>query len=637
MPAPRAGQMRTPVIDNDASGGGWRVPTSASLNDTLPQARMSNLSTLSLPGGAGAATGAASSSTVPASAPVAATTSTTAAQSADASTSNPNTNAPTSAPTGSFDCPFGPREFNTVEAAKEWLKSFSLQKGFASTTRKSWLIDRTPKVSMGCSRGGRPTNNHNVTDERRQRQRISGRCGCPFQADMVYQDAKWILSVVNAHHNHAPIEPGETVHFTHRRLTERELDVVRQYYMTDMDAQSVLDEIKEINPHTLALARDVRNAISKMRAEAVMAQQDAAPSGQRRRASSSRSDANGDDDNDDDGEETNVTRLPLSGSPDTVSSRASGSPPRARRRLDEQGASASASTSTDTATTRQVQTRAGPFSVLGDRTRRPRLRQPCSICHQHGHAIGTCPERREQRRAAQQAVFPAVQAASQAMLSRGAEVNPVSSVLGALEETHDTLDDEPTTGQSVLSSTPARGENASRPAINASSGSSSATSTDMTMQLVTRMMGIVETLERREDTRRLEDRDRRRAEDELRRAEEHRRRAEEDRRKALTELRKAERERRKAEEDRAKAEEDREAAEQRRNAEFRRKMEDLDRRLGGSSSTSHSQSQNAHHQSWQSGSGVYGSGGGNASQTASNAQTTSLPPAQYHFLSSNQY
>lgn len=166
-----------------------------------------------------------------------------------------------------FESDFEPCSFDTLKDAKQWLSAFSLARGFAVTTRKSWLLDNKPKASMQCALGGTLRNYWKITPEKRQRWRHSGRKDCPFRADLRWVDGKWHVFPISPQHNHVPLESHEEHHHSHRKLTAEDLEGLRGHLWYTTNNHAILANIKANNPACLATPKDIQNAKQKVRLE----------------------------------------------------------------------------------------------------------------------------------------------------------------------------------------------------------------------------------------------------------------------------------------------------------------------------------------------------------------------------------
>ncbi|CAO1618560.1 unnamed protein product [Sympodiomycopsis kandeliae] len=191
-------------------------------------------------------------------------------QAAPGSSSTPaaNANADAISTATVFTADFDPRSFSTIEEAKEWIQSFALERGFGVTTRSSYRSAATPKISLQCACGGLPRNHRGLTPSTRQRQRKSNRCGCPFLIDLVATSPDtWLAKVINASHNHQPVHVFSEMPAILRKLTNAEMDVVRQQWLHTSNAVELLAKLKEVYPESRASTKEITNALTRLRWE----------------------------------------------------------------------------------------------------------------------------------------------------------------------------------------------------------------------------------------------------------------------------------------------------------------------------------------------------------------------------------
>lgn len=74
-------------------------------------------------------------------------------------------------------------------------------------------------------------------------------------------EPEWIFKVTSTHHNHtADYTDAEPHHWKHRAITKEDMRRIRQWYCDGKSPREMLDLIKEDEPRTLYLLKDIQNA-----------------------------------------------------------------------------------------------------------------------------------------------------------------------------------------------------------------------------------------------------------------------------------------------------------------------------------------------------------------------------------------
>lgn len=172
------------------------------------------------------------------------------------------------APPRSFECPFGPEDFPSLDEAKAAFKEFGRVNGFAVAVLRSWPSAYTPRIVMKCVKGGQPLNLRGITPLDRQRERTSQRSDCPFQATYIAfegSNGPWTVEVTNPLHNHPPQEEQYPHHSHRTALTAQERSVIVSSAFNGTRPSQIADTIRGINPHSRLTLRDISNALQRER------------------------------------------------------------------------------------------------------------------------------------------------------------------------------------------------------------------------------------------------------------------------------------------------------------------------------------------------------------------------------------
>ncbi|TIA91798.1 hypothetical protein E3P99_00904 [Wallemia hederae] len=132
--------------------------------------------------------------------------------------------------------------------------------GYAVVTRSS----RQGLIYLQCDKGGTFKNVRNLTEETRKRRANSKCTGCPFMIkgkEMVDDEGRWHLSVMEPDHNHPPSD-NLTDHSILRRLDEDQKLLVRKMRA---EGSKPTEIVKYFNDNNLPpiMIKDVHNIMKK--------------------------------------------------------------------------------------------------------------------------------------------------------------------------------------------------------------------------------------------------------------------------------------------------------------------------------------------------------------------------------------
>ena len=127
----------------------------------------------------------------------------------------------------------------------------TISKGSGSSSKKT-------KIWLRCDRGGE----HQTTAK--VRSSGSKKVNCPFQLIGRLGYNGWRLEVKEPYHNHEPFRHPEGHAFA-RRLTPLEESLVERLYFQNVDPANIHLAIREQNPKSVCILRDIHNTINKIK------------------------------------------------------------------------------------------------------------------------------------------------------------------------------------------------------------------------------------------------------------------------------------------------------------------------------------------------------------------------------------
>lgn len=162
-----------------------------------------------------------------------------------------------------------PGEFASREELMEFMKEWAAEQGFAVVIGRS----RPNKLWIKCDRGGKYSERPGaINPNARKRKRVESRLmECPFKVQAnVKKDGIWRSRTEIADHNHGPSE-DMSVHPSLRRMTEDQLQKVKQMTEAGNTPIETLTELTRLWPNIKVLRRDIYNARKKHKIELELA------------------------------------------------------------------------------------------------------------------------------------------------------------------------------------------------------------------------------------------------------------------------------------------------------------------------------------------------------------------------------
>ncbi|KAI3826367.1 hypothetical protein L1987_00414 [Smallanthus sonchifolius] len=149
----------------------------------------------------------------------------------------------------------------------DWAVRIGRENGYVLVTRRSRRKGDDPtepfiKVWLVCDRHGERASTATV------RRAGSKKIGCPFKLEGEYQEntGDWKLTVKDDSHNHDPSQHLEAHSFA-RKLSQSEQLLVAKLYSQNMLPRNILATIREQNPESSCIKKDIYNAIQKIKNE----------------------------------------------------------------------------------------------------------------------------------------------------------------------------------------------------------------------------------------------------------------------------------------------------------------------------------------------------------------------------------
>jgi histone-lysine N-methyltransferase SETD2 len=157
------------------------------------------------------------------------------------------------------------QDFGSREELLEWAfqralaYNYVLVIGSSNSINKGWAKVPTT-VFLRCDRHGLPKSKATV------RRTKSKKCNCPFKLKGEYDKHRgvWNLQVLENQHNHPPAQHLEG-HAHARNLSAVELKLVERLHQQNLPPRNIWDTIKDYNPHSLVVPKDIANAIQKFK------------------------------------------------------------------------------------------------------------------------------------------------------------------------------------------------------------------------------------------------------------------------------------------------------------------------------------------------------------------------------------
>lgn len=157
-----------------------------------------------------------------------------------------------------------PSDFSSREDLLAGCKDWAAGQGYAVVIARS----RFNRLWLKCDRGGTYENRRNLTPDQRKRKRGDSRLlGCPFKMlATCKKDGVWRVETDVPEHNHGPSD-DLSAHPTLRRMTDEQLQKVKDMCDAGKSPAETLEELKAIWTDIKVLTRDIYNARKKYKTE----------------------------------------------------------------------------------------------------------------------------------------------------------------------------------------------------------------------------------------------------------------------------------------------------------------------------------------------------------------------------------
>lgn len=166
--------------------------------------------------------------------------------------------------------PMPPSDFSSREELLAGCKDWAAGQGYAVVIARS----RSNRLWLKCDRGGTYENRRNLTPDQRKRKRGDSRLlGCPFKMlATCKKDGIWRVETDVSEHNHGPSD-DLSAHPTLRRMTDEQLQKVKDMCDAGKSPADTLEELKTIWTDIKVLTRDIYNARKKYKTEKELEEQ----------------------------------------------------------------------------------------------------------------------------------------------------------------------------------------------------------------------------------------------------------------------------------------------------------------------------------------------------------------------------
>jgi hypothetical protein len=156
--------------------------------------------------------------------------------------------------------------YSTLEAAKSALQNHARENGYGVSVVSS----RETRTAYGCAKGGkyRDTRNPETHESKRRKNTSSMKTDCRWSVHAKKCHDGWIIAVQNNNHNHGRIAASSAL--PQHRIAALQLDeraVVRDMSALGHSPTQILDAIRQSNPESNLIPRDVYNLLASLRME----------------------------------------------------------------------------------------------------------------------------------------------------------------------------------------------------------------------------------------------------------------------------------------------------------------------------------------------------------------------------------
>ncbi|KAK4694949.1 hypothetical protein P7C71_g2710, partial [Lecanoromycetidae sp. Uapishka_2] len=161
-------------------------------------------------------------------------------------------------------------DFNSREELLAGCKDWAAGQGYAVVIARS----RFNRLWLKCDRGGKYENRRNLTPDQRKRKRGDSRLlDCKFRMlATCKKDGIWTVETDVPDHNHGPSD-DLSAHPTLRRMTDEQLQKVKEMCDAGKSPAETLEELKAIWTDIKVLTRDIYNARKKYKTEKELEEQ----------------------------------------------------------------------------------------------------------------------------------------------------------------------------------------------------------------------------------------------------------------------------------------------------------------------------------------------------------------------------
>jgi hypothetical protein len=167
--------------------------------------------------------------------------------------------------------PFPEATYTDLSAVKADLQAYARENGFGISVDSS----SNHRVFYRCAKGGKYDNRHKDSSvhESRQRNNTSTmKTGCQYRVvarnQAQEQGVGWKTTVLENNHNHGPVvTPAALPQHRIASMTAEEKSQIKQMNSENHGAKEILLAIRNMNPQTALIPRDIYNILASLRVE----------------------------------------------------------------------------------------------------------------------------------------------------------------------------------------------------------------------------------------------------------------------------------------------------------------------------------------------------------------------------------
>jgi len=151
----------------------------------------------------------------------------------------------------------------TSEELYSEARKFSLHHGFVVTNAGNADSNR---IRLKCDRGGvyRSRRSDNEAGGSLRPNTSSRLINCPFRINGKKRNDGWFMNITSRYHNH-DAEGDLSGHSQARVMTEEERATITTLAISSVTRKKIMSVIRQKNPDTLLISRDISNAVAKER------------------------------------------------------------------------------------------------------------------------------------------------------------------------------------------------------------------------------------------------------------------------------------------------------------------------------------------------------------------------------------